>query len=124
MEDDDDDGEVSVLFNSYKAGTTSASEVLSVAGDDKINSYEQGGSFTAEGDDTGSDILEATDYDMLVVEGTGVTLPDDDDLITEENELDTDSQIITDEDDVGTLSLEEASRRGRPTLDCSAGEVQ
>ncbi|MFC7250975.1 BGTF surface domain-containing protein [Halomicroarcula sp. GCM10025324] len=112
VEDDDDDGEVSVLFNSYKAGTTSASEVLSVAGDDKINSYEQGGSFTAEGDDTGSDILEATDYDMLVVEGTGVTLPDDDDLITEENELDTDSQIITDEDDVGTLSLEEASLEG------------
>ena len=97
--DDNDDGQVHVKFNSYRAGSGSADEVLIVSGDETtIDDVEQTtfdgfGVFGA-----GGDILEATDYDMLTVEAH-VDLAGN----TSGN------QEIEDEDDVGTLSLGERS---------------
>nr|WP_232508563.1 BGTF surface domain-containing protein [Haloarcula marismortui] len=94
--DDDEDGQVYVKFNSYQAGSGDADEVL-VAGDDDTtidNVNERTlGNFNEEGT-AGADILEATDYDMLTVEGH-VGIPDNSTV------------EIEDEDDVGTLSLGE-----------------
>ncbi|SFR94560.1 surface glycoprotein, partial [Halomicrobium zhouii] len=85
--DEDDDGEVTVQFNSYTAGAQGSSDVtLNAEGDDTVvtSSIEQGGEFShtdydtdgdgiTEGDDSyldaGDKLLDATEYDMNVTAG-------------------------------------------------------
>ncbi|NLV07485.1 BGTF surface domain-containing protein [Haloarcula rubripromontorii] len=73
--DDDGDGEVTVLFNSYLAGvpnsgnaSISASDVLSVSGDDEISGVSESGSFAR--DDLTAEALEAASYEMNATAGT------------------------------------------------------
>ncbi|EMA08983.1 PGF-CTERM protein/surface glycoprotein [Haloarcula vallismortis] len=99
--DDNDDGVAHVKFNSYRAGDGDASDVL-VPGDDEttIDEVEQHNYGSFGGDGVGQDILEATDYDMKVVNGhVGVA----------DNSSETPYQEVENEDDVGTLSLGERS---------------
>ncbi|WP_424003055.1 BGTF surface domain-containing protein [Haloarcula salina] len=91
--DDDGDGEVTVLFNSYLAGvpnsgntSVSASDVLSVSGDDEISGVSESGSFARA--DLTAEALDAASYEMNATAGTG---PSDD------------------PDSVGTLRLEARS---------------
>ena len=114
IEDEDGDGEVTVQFNSYTAGTSSANSddsydfgedgsesatVLSVPGDDDLEVLEEEGSFDrlddVDDDDTdevtlSSDTLEAGSYSMNVTATT-------------------DEAQIDDPDSVGTLRLNENS---------------
>ncbi|WP_079990827.1 BGTF surface domain-containing protein [Haloarcula sp. CBA1127] len=73
--DDDGDGEVTVLFNSYLAGvpnsgnaSISASDVLSVSGDDEISGVSERGSFARA--DLTAETLDATSYTMNATAGT------------------------------------------------------
>ncbi|SFS08884.1 PGF-CTERM protein/surface glycoprotein [Halomicrobium zhouii] len=100
--DDDEDGEVTVQFNSYTAGTwvssSAGNDVLSVEGDDDtIDVIEEGGSFAAADDatdvDASDDLLDSTEYDMNVSVG--------------HNPLDSDAYEGADE--VGALSLQDRS---------------
>ncbi|AUG48822.1 hypothetical protein BVU17_02875 [Haloarcula taiwanensis] len=91
--DDDGDGEVTVLFNSYLAGvpnsgnaSIAASDVLSVSGDDEISGVSESGSFARA--DLTAEALDAASYTMNATAGT--------------------SQI-DDPDAVGTLRLEARS---------------
>ncbi|MDT3436591.1 BGTF surface domain-containing protein [Haloarcula sp. 1CSR25-25] len=76
LEDDDEDGEVTVQFNSYTAGTHGTNTVLSVPGDDDIDDIEEGGDYTRGS--LSDDTLEAGSYSMNVTAGTSpdVTSPD------------------------------------------------
>ncbi|KAA9410233.1 PGF-CTERM sorting domain-containing protein [Haloarcula hispanica] len=73
IEDDDGDGEVTVSFNSYLAGTSgisgiSASDILYVEGDDEITGVEESGSFTRSSLD--EETIEASSYNLNVTAGT------------------------------------------------------
>ncbi|WP_058995085.1 BGTF surface domain-containing protein [Haloarcula sp. CBA1127] len=73
IEDDDGDGEVTVSFNSYLAGTSgisgiSASDILYVEGDDEITGVEEGGSFSRSNLD--DETIEASSYNLNVTAGT------------------------------------------------------
>jgi len=86
--DDDGDGEVTVQFNSYTAGTEgNGNTVISVPGDDDLDDVEEGGDFSRA--DLTEDTLEAGSYSMNVTAGTA---PD-----------------VTSPDSVGTLRLNENS---------------
>jgi surface glycoprotein (TIGR04207 family)/PGF-CTERM protein len=88
LEDDDGDGEVTVQFNSYTAGTEgNGNTVISVPGDDDLDDVEEGGDFSRA--DLTEDTLEAGSYSMNVTAGTS---PD-----------------VTSPDSVGTLRLNENS---------------
>jgi len=89
LEDDDGDGEVTVQFNSYTAGTydSQGHTVLSVPGDDDIDNIEEGGDFDRSS--LSDETLEAGSYSMNVTAGTS---PD-----------------VTSPDSVGTLRLNENS---------------
>ena len=90
--DDDDDGEVTVQFNSYLAGTSAnvggvnANDVLSVAGDDDIENVNEYGSFERASLD--EETLDASSYNMNATAGT---------------------KKSDNPDSVGTLRLEERS---------------
>ncbi|WP_225334636.1 DUF7282 domain-containing protein [Halomicrobium urmianum] len=108
VEDGDDDGEVTVLFNSYAAGADQSDQyniVEAEADDDEASLQTQTGDFrenypTANYDPyTGTkapsgNLLAVADYDMNVTAGT-YSLSDDDEY--------------TDPDAVGGLSLQERS---------------
>ncbi|MDQ2072688.1 surface glycoprotein [Haloarcula sp. H-GB4] len=73
IEDDDGDGEVTVSFNSYLAGTSnisgiSASDILYVDGDDEITGVEEAGSFSRSNLD--DETIEASSYNLNVTAGT------------------------------------------------------
>ncbi|MDQ2072686.1 DUF7282 domain-containing protein [Haloarcula sp. NS06] len=73
IEDDDGDGEVTVSFNSYLAGTSgisgiSASEILYVDGDDEITGVDEYGSFNRSNLD--DETIEASSYNLNVTAGT------------------------------------------------------
>ena len=88
LEDDNGDGEVTVQFNSYTAGTfNNGNTVLSVPGDDGISNIEEGGDFVPRGIEDES--LEAGSYSINVTAGSS---PD-----------------VTSPDSVGTLRLNENS---------------
>ncbi|KOX92017.1 hypothetical protein AMS69_15845 [Haloarcula rubripromontorii] len=76
LTDEDGDGEVTVQFNSYTAGTNNNNTVLSVPGDDDLDDVEEGGSFNRG--DLSDDALEAGSYSINVTAGTSpdVTSPD------------------------------------------------
>jgi len=97
IEDEDGDGEVTVQFNSYTAGTSgSGNTVLSVAGDDDIDVITEEGSFTDGREGLDEDTLEAGSYSINVSAGTETS----DDLSQSES---------FDADAVGTLRLSENS---------------
>ncbi|NLV12074.1 DUF7282 domain-containing protein [Haloarcula argentinensis] len=110
VEDEDGDGEVTVQFNSYTAGTSSANEdglgdgdsntVLSVPGDDDIDILTEEGSFDRLNDDgdadLSTDVLEAGSYSMNVTATTDI-------------------DKIDDPDSAGTLRLNENSVEGIQT---------
>ncbi|WP_336358225.1 DUF7282 domain-containing protein [Haloarcula sp. CGMCC 1.6347] len=87
LTDEDGDGEVTVQFNSYTAGTDGTNTVLSVPGDDDLDEVEEGGDFSRT--NLSSDALEAGSYSINVTAGTS---PD-----------------VTSPDAVGTLQLNENS---------------
>ena len=89
IEDEDGDGEVTVQFNSYTAGTNNNNTVLSVPGDDDLDDIEEKGSFTSSRSNLDEDALEPGSYSMNVSAGTS---PD-----------------VTSPDTVGTLRLNENS---------------
>ncbi|WP_218836400.1 DUF7827 domain-containing protein [Halorarum salinum] len=96
VEDGDDDGEVTVLFNTYLAGMStgsdySASDVVSAEGDDDTATLEN---FDSEQQDL-DDLLDSGEYDISVS-----TSP-----ITEGDA----STALNNEDDLSTLILEERS---------------
>ncbi|WP_277815035.1 DUF7827 domain-containing protein [Haloarcula salina] len=73
--DDDGDGEVTVLFNSYLAGvpnsgnaSIAASDVLSVSGDDEISGVSESGTFARA--DLTDEALDAASYEMNATAGT------------------------------------------------------
>ncbi|MGB9952924.1 DUF7282 domain-containing protein [Haloarcula marismortui] len=73
IEDDDGDGEVTVSFNSYLAGTSgisgiSASDILYVQGDDEISGVEEDGAFSRNNLD--DETIEASSYNLNVTAGT------------------------------------------------------
>ncbi|MGB9952925.1 DUF7282 domain-containing protein [Haloarcula marismortui] len=73
IEDDDGDGEVTVSFNSYLAGTSantgvSASEILYVKGDDEISGVEEDGTFSRNTLD--EETIEASSYNLNITAGT------------------------------------------------------
>jgi len=74
IEDDDDDGEVTVQFNSYLAGSSAnvgsvdASDVLSVPGDDDIENVNEHGTF--ERGNLDEETLDASSYNMNATAGT------------------------------------------------------
>ncbi|WP_367175451.1 DUF7282 domain-containing protein [Haloarcula rubripromontorii] len=73
IEDDDGDGEVTVSFNSYLAGTSgisgiSASDILYVKGDDEISGVEEDGTFSRSTLD--DETIEASSYNLNVTAGT------------------------------------------------------
>ncbi|RLM90605.1 BGTF surface domain-containing protein [Haloarcula sp. Atlit-7R] len=76
LTDEDGDGEVTVQFNSYTAGTHGTNTVLSVPGDDDLDDVEEGGSFNRG--TLSDDALEAGSYSINVTAGTSpdVTSPD------------------------------------------------
>ncbi|GGK75741.1 DUF7282 domain-containing protein [Haloarcula sebkhae] len=110
VEDEDGDGEVTVQFNSYTAGTSSANEeslgsgdsntVLSVPGDDDIDVLTEEGSFdrldSDDNADLSTDVLEAGSYSMNVTATTDI-------------------DEIDDPDSAGTLRLNENSVEGVQT---------
>jgi len=96
LEDEDGDGEVTVQFNSYTAGTNSDNTVLSVPGDDDLDVVLEKGSFTDSRDGLDEDTLEAGSYSINV--SAGSTTSDD---LGEDDSFDADS--------VGTLRLSESS---------------
>ncbi|GGM46513.1 BGTF surface domain-containing protein [Haloarcula argentinensis] len=89
LTDEDGDGEVTVQFNSYTAGTDNNNTVLSVPGDDDLDDVDEGGSFTDSRANLGEDGLEPQSYSINVSAGTS---PD-----------------VTSPDTVGTLRLNENS---------------
>ncbi|MFY4812508.1 DUF7282 domain-containing protein [Haloarcula sp. AONF1] len=89
LTDEDGDGEVTVQFNSYTAGTNNNNTVITVPGDDDLDDVEEGGSFTGSRASLDEDVLEAGSYSMNVTAGTS---PD-----------------VTSPDTVGTLRLNENS---------------
>jgi len=96
LEDEDGDGEVTVQFNSYTAGTNSDNTVLSVAGDDDVDVILEEGGFTESRGGLSDDTLEAGSYSINVTAGTTTS----DDLSSSES---------FDADAVGTLRLSENS---------------
>ncbi|MBV0924543.1 PGF-CTERM sorting domain-containing protein [Halomicroarcula limicola] len=98
VEDGNDDGEVTLEFNSYLAGAEPATDVVSVADDDdELVDATQGGPFTDTDDDAGEDVLAATDYDLLATADTGATFT---------------NGSINNEQAFATLSLNERSTDG------------
>ncbi|MHC3378209.1 DUF7282 domain-containing protein [Haloarcula sp. H-GB5] len=99
VEDDNGDGEVTVQFNTYTAGTyDDGNTVLSVPGDDNIDNIKEGGDYTRSSsgsNDLTADTLEAGSYSINVTAGTS---PD-----------------VTSPDTVGTLRLNENSVEGIQT---------
>ena len=92
VEDGDDDGEVTVQFNTFAAGSPNVSESTKISADDSDDSVDyidEGGSFNGSNAPTGSDILGATEYDMNVTTGLNAD--------------------VTEADEVGALSLQERS---------------
>ncbi|EMA32886.1 DUF7282 domain-containing protein [Haloarcula japonica] len=115
LEDDDGDGEVTVQFNSYTAGTSDSVQidttdgdgdnpdttvggntVLSVPGDDNIDIVLEKGSFANNRDQLSEDTLEAGSYSINVTAGT-----------TTSNDLDDTENF--DADSVGRLRLNDNS---------------
>ncbi|MFU1780738.1 BGTF surface domain-containing protein [Haloarcula japonica] len=78
IEDENGDGEVTVQFNSYTAGTNNNNTVLSVPGDDDLDEVEEKGSYTDGRANLEEDVLEPQSYSMNVTAGTSpdVTSPD------------------------------------------------
>ncbi|WP_276272196.1 DUF7282 domain-containing protein [Haloarcula litorea] len=116
VEDGDGDGQVTVEFNSYTAGAVSGDEVVSVAdSDDEITNVSQGGEFTdVAGRDAGENLLEPSDYDLLVEAGamTGTTVDDEDAVATlslAERSTDATQVWTAPEDDLQSLQDAEAS---------------
>ncbi|WP_336329248.1 DUF7282 domain-containing protein [Haloarcula sp. CGMCC 1.2071] len=89
IEDENGDGEVTVQFNSYTAGTDNNNTVLTVPGDDDLDEVEEKGSFTDSRNSLDEDVLEPQSYSINVTAGTS---PD-----------------VTSPDTVGTLRLNENS---------------
>jgi len=88
LTDDNGDGEVTVQFNSYTAGTDGSNTVLSVPGDDEIDNVNEGGTFSNRAD-LEADTLDTGSYSINVTAGSS---PD-----------------FTSPDSVGTLQLSENS---------------
>ena len=95
LEDEDGDGEVTVQFNSYTAGTNSDNTVLSVPGDDDLDVILEKGAF-ADRENLDEDTLEAGSYSINVSAGTETS-----DDLGEDDSFDADA--------VGTLRLSENS---------------
>ncbi|WP_276272921.1 DUF7282 domain-containing protein [Haloarcula litorea] len=99
IEDGDGDGRVTVQFNSYTAGVPNSggsdapsTTVLTVAdSDDEIRNVSQGGTFTGANDPLGDNVLEDSDYDVLLEQG------------------DKDASVVESEEAVATLNLRERS---------------
>jgi PGF-CTERM protein len=95
--DDDDDGEVTVAFNSYLAGSDAAdSDVLTDAtGEDDVTVLSQGGQFYTDNQGAApyQSLLDATEYEMNVSVGHNAI----------------GSDAWQDADDVGSLSYQERS---------------
>ncbi|SFS08887.1 PGF-CTERM protein/surface glycoprotein, partial [Halomicrobium zhouii] len=101
VEDGDEDGEVTVQFNSYTAGAYDGdTPVLSVEdSDDDVTVQREGGDFNV--DEPNYDILDATEYDMNV--STGINYDGD------EAHADAKGSNYHDPADVGALSLQDRS---------------
>jgi len=107
VEDDDGDGVAYVEFNSLYAGNGSNSQVLTAGDDDtNVGTVHQGGQFNGSNAPLGSDILESAQYELLVESGdyTGA------------------GSEIGDEDNVGTLSLQERSTENAQIWTAPEGE--
>ena len=102
LEDESDNGQVTVQFNSYSAGAVPMGQiepaVVTVADDDdSLTVVERNGGFVNSNRDVGENLLDATDYEMNV---TG----ENDNDVTGDNEQ-----------DVGTISLQERSTENLQT---------
>jgi PGF-CTERM protein len=108
--DDDDDGEVTVAFNSYLAGSDAAdSDVLTDAtGEDDVTVLSQGGQFYTDNQGAAPDqsLLDATEYEMNVSTGLNAI----------------GSDAWQDADDVGSLSYQDRSTDGVAIWTAPEGE--
>jgi len=102
VEDGDNDGEVTVQFNSYTAGSGAPDDqkVWAEDDDDTVTFQKEGGSYT-NADPAGDNMLGATEYDMNVTTGLNAE--------------------VTEADEVGALSLQERSTSNVTTWTAPAG---
>jgi hypothetical protein len=92
VEDGNDDGEVTVQFNTFAAGSPNVSDSMKISADDDddtVTYLDEGGSFNGTNAPTGANLLGATEYDMNVTTGLNAD--------------------VTEADEVGALSLQERS---------------
>ncbi|MBX0294635.1 BGTF surface domain-containing protein [Haloarcula nitratireducens] len=103
VEDGNDDGEVTVEFNSFLAGAVAGDDVVSPAdSDDNVDALSQGGDFTdVTNKSAGGDVLAATDYDILAAAGSQSS-----------DAYNSTTGTIEDEQSFATLSLTERSTDG------------
>jgi len=66
--DEDDDGEVTVEFNSYAAGSNASDSMKLSAGDDSVSVVDENGSFNDSNGDAfaNQSLLDATEYDLRI----------------------------------------------------------
>lgn len=110
LTDENDDGEVTILFNTYEAGN-GTTEVISAAGDEDTAELD-----TESGDlTTSSDLLDAGDYELQVSTGDAAATADSPDdlsvLIVEERSTDGLALWVTSDNTAG--NVDDLSPRGR-----------